>query len=153
AISATPTRNRDRHSRMLLDPFTRRPVHTGRTSTRRQTMRRFVGMFVVGVVAVAGAQSGTMHAQGNAALEKNKVLAQRFHLDMIQNRNLDIADQIIAPDCAIHLPNGTAEARGPERAKRVAGGDHRAYPKGISFTHDIVMAEGDYVTFHWTLVG
>jgi predicted SnoaL-like aldol condensation-catalyzing enzyme len=116
-------------------------------------MHRSVTVFVVAIAALAGSQSSVVRAQGNAALEKNKTLAQRFHLDIIGKGNLALADEIIAPDCAIHLPSGTAEAKGPERAKRVAGGDLRAYPKGIKFVHDLVIAEGDVVSFHWTLAG
>ena len=107
----------------------------------------------VGVMAHSGL-STTVSAQASA-LEKNKILAQRFHLDMIAKQNLAIADEIIAPDCVIHMPSdeGPPAVKGPARAKEIAAGDHKAFPKGIELVHDYVLAEGDLVAFHWSFVG
>lgn len=102
-------------------------------------------------------QSGlgtTLRAQ-SGTLEKNKVLAQRFHLDMIAKKNLAIADEIIAPDCVVHMPSDAepSAVKGPERARQIAAGDHKAFPKGIELVHDYVLAEGNLVAFHWKFVG
>jgi predicted SnoaL-like aldol condensation-catalyzing enzyme len=103
---------------------------------------------VVAAICIA-----TISVQTASATDKDKVLAQRFHLDMIQKGDLQLADQIIAPDCVIHLPSGTSDVKGPERAKQVAGGDLKAFPKGIKINHDVVFGEGNLVGFHWTFVG
>jgi predicted SnoaL-like aldol condensation-catalyzing enzyme len=108
-------------------------------------------VMVLAVLAVGVANVVTAGAQGNSALEKTKVLAQRFHLDMIAKGQLEIAEQIIAPDCVIHLPSRTM--KGPEGARQVAAGDLKAFPKGIKLTHDVVFAEGNLVAFHWILAG
>lgn len=88
-------------------------------------------------------------------LEKNKTLAQRFHMEVIQERNLELADEIIAADCAIHVGNAErrAELTGPEGAKTIARSDHERYPKGFKLVADIVLAEGDFVAFHWLFSG
>jgi hypothetical protein len=80
-----------------------------------------------------------------SALEKNKALAQRFHLEIIQKGDLDLADEIIAPNCVVHLPDGTSDVKGPERAKQMAEYDLKEFPKGITLIHDVVFAEGDMV--------
>ncbi len=87
-------------------------------------------------------------------LEKNKVLAQRFHKEIIQELNLDLADEIIAPDCEFHSPlSATNKLKGPERAKSSAQRDKDLYPGGVSFVHDNVVAEGNLVAFHWVSTG
>lgn len=116
-------------------------------------MRKIVGAFVALVAICGTARPPVVSAQKDSALEKNKVLAQRFHLDMIQKGNLQIADEIIAPDCVVHLPNGQGDSRGPERARQVASSDLRAFPKGIAFNHDVVFGDANLVGFHWTLLG
>lgn len=116
-------------------------------------MRRIIAVFGALMTAIVVTPSANVAAQADSALEKNKVLAQRFHLDMIEKGNLQIADEIIAADCVIHLPNATSDLRGPERARQVANGDLKAFPKGIRLTHDVVFGERNMVAFHWTLVG
>ena len=87
--------------------------------------------------------------KNDSLLEKNKTLAQRFHLEVIREHNLELADEIIAIDCAIHVGNGEpVELTGPEGAKAIARMDHEQAPKGCEFVHDIVFAEGDFVAFH-----
>ena len=105
------------------------------------------------VALVGGLVAHTSALAQSSALEQNKVLAQRFHLEMIAQGKLDIADEIIAPDCVIHSPGGLGTTKGPERARQMAAGDLKAYPKGIKITHDVVFGEGDLVGFHWTFVG
>ena len=87
------------------------------------------------------------------SLENNRVVAQRFHLDMIAMGNLDIAEEIIAPGCVIHMRNAPTTEKGPARAREIAQGDLDAFPGGIELIHDVVLAEGDLVAFHWTLAG
>ena len=87
-------------------------------------------------------------------LEKNRALAHRFHLEIIQEKNLALADEIIAPDCTFHsATTEMEELKGPERAKNSSRYDHEMFPKGVKFVHVIVLAEGDLVAFHWTLTG
>src|SRR5262245_51985330 len=107
---------------------------------------------IVAIAAVFGA--GVPAMAQNAALEKNKTLAQQFHLEIIQKGNLDLADTIIAPDAEFHSPlSARTQLKGPERAKFSARNDRQSYPKGLTFTHDQILAEGNLVAFHWVLTG
>ncbi len=90
----------------------------------------------------------------DSTLEKNRALAHRFHQEIIQEYNLKLADEIIAADCAFHSPlSAPTDLKGPERAKRAARRDRELYPKGIKFVHDVTLAEGDLVAFHWLGTG
>jgi hypothetical protein len=91
-------------------------------------------------------------AQKPGSVADNKALAQRFHLDMIGKGQLDIADSIIGPECLFHLPGGT-RGKGPARAKELAQGDLKQYPKGIKLAHNVVLAENNLVAFQWDLWG
>jgi ketosteroid isomerase-like protein len=116
-------------------------------------MKRAVLFLFALAIGVVGPTVG-VSAQKDPALEKNKVLGQRFHLDMIAKGDLKIAEEIIAPDCVIHLPSSRpTDKKGPERAREIAAGDLKAFPKGIKLDHHVVFAEGPYVGFTWTLVG
>ena len=117
-------------------------------------MKRAGLLFVtVLTVAVTFPNALVTPAEAQSALENNRVLAQRFHLDMIAMGNLDIAEQIIAPDCVINMRNAPTTHKGPARAREIAQGDLDAYPGGIELIHDVVLAEGNLVAFHWTLAG
>jgi len=92
--------------------------------------------------------------KNDSILEKNKTLAQRFHLEVILEYNLELADEIITADCAIHVGSAEpAELTGPEGAKTMARSDKEQFPKGLELVHDIVLAEGNLVAFHWLFSG
>jgi predicted SnoaL-like aldol condensation-catalyzing enzyme len=114
-------------------------------------MARTGWLLVVALAVGVMTHTAGVSAQDDA-LARNKVLAQRFHLDMIAKGDLKIAEEIIAPDCLIHLPTGT-RGQGPERARQIAQGDLKAYPKGIKFDHHALLAEGNLVAFYWDLFG
>lgn len=83
-------------------------------------------------------------------IAENKATAHRFHLELIQEKNLDLADEIIAPDCVFHTPMGTMDVKGPEGGKSIARYDQTSFDDdGVKFNHDIDLAEGDLVAFHW----
>ena len=110
-------------------------------------------MFPNALATPAEAQSWSRASSVAESLENNRVLAQRFHLDMIALGHLDIAEQIIAPDCVIHMRGTTTAGNGPARAREIAQGDLDAFPGGIELIHDGVLAEGNLVAFYWTLNG
>ena len=83
-------------------------------------------------------------------LERNKEIAHKLHLEVIQKYNLDLADEIIAADCIFHRVVSTPkDARGPEVAKLMAKFDRDLFPKGVKFEHPNTLAEGDMVAIHW----
>ena len=88
------------------------------------------------------------------SLEKNKYIAHRFHMEIISERNLDLADKIIAPDCVFHTSGGTMPVKGPEGARNISDYDAAHFDEnGVAFDHDVVLAEGDLVAFHWINTG
>ncbi len=88
-------------------------------------------------------------------LEANKKLADRYHQDVIQNLNYDLADEIIAPDCIFHGPIRDARysVRGPAQAKRIAVTDAEGLKPGYKFIHTQQLAEGNLVAFVWKVEG
>ena len=85
--------------------------------------------------------------------EGNKALADRFHMDIFQEGNLDAADEILSADFLWHGALGPGEdQRGPEPAKQVASGVIAAFPDR-RITHEDTIAEGDKVLIRWALSG
>ncbi|MFQ5933703.1 MAG: ester cyclase [Dehalococcoidia bacterium] len=82
--------------------------------------------------------------------EENKAVAHRLHQEIIQEHKLDLADEIIHPDCIVHSPvSDPRPGRGPEVAKDMARYDRELFPNGIRFDHYNTLAEGDLVAFCW----
>jgi predicted ester cyclase len=88
-------------------------------------------------------------------LAKMKETANRFHIDIIQNFKLEVADEIVAPDAIIRTPFRPLNdpKRGPEIAKDMARGDKEAFPKGLFFNQDKGIAEGNWVAIRWDAHG
>jgi predicted ester cyclase len=85
--------------------------------------------------------------------EENKALADRFHMDVFQGENLNVADEILSPDFVWHGALGPGEdQRGPEGTKEVASAVIGAFPDR-RITHEDIIAEGDKVLIRWSLSG
>jgi len=85
--------------------------------------------------------------------EENKALADRFHMDVFQEGNLDVADEILSPDFSWHGGFSPGEdQRGPEPTKQVASAVIAAFPDR-RITHEDTIAEGDRVLIRWALTG
>ncbi len=81
--------------------------------------------------------------------EENKALARRVIEEMFNKGNLDIADELIAPEYVDHDPAMPEDVRGPEGFKEYV----RAYRAGSSDLHvriEAQVAEGDLVATRWT---
>ena len=84
--------------------------------------------------------------------EENKVLARRVLEDMFNKGNLDVADELLAPDYVDHDPAMPEDIRGPEGFKQYVG----AYRSAFSDLHleiEDQIAEGDKVVTRWTGTG
>ena len=88
-------------------------------------------------------------------LEQMKKTAHRFHIDVIQKQQLDVAYEIMAPDAIVRTPlrppNDTK--RGPEVLLDMARGDAIAFPDGLFFDHDEGIAERDMVAIRFDAHG
>jgi len=87
-----------------------------------------------------------MDAQQNAAV------ARRFIEELFNQRNLAVADEIIAADHTNHDPGTPGISDGPEGAKQVVSLYSTAFPD-VRLTIEDQFAQGDRVVTRWTGVG
>jgi steroid delta-isomerase-like uncharacterized protein len=84
--------------------------------------------------------------------EQNKALARRVLEEMFNKGNLDVADELLAPDYVDHDPAMPEDIHGPEGFKQYVG----AYRSAFSDLHVQIedqIAEGDKVVTRWTGIG
>ena len=84
--------------------------------------------------------------------EENKALARRVIEEMFNKGNLDVADELIAPDYVDHDPAMPEDVRGPEGLKEYVS----AYRSAFSDLHVEIeeqLAEGELVATRWTGTG
>jgi steroid delta-isomerase-like uncharacterized protein len=84
---------------------------------------------------------------------KNEALALRYHNDLFQKGNLEVADEILSSDFVIHNPVLPKElSKGPEGTKKYASAVIAAVPDR-KLVHDDIFAKGDRVLIRWTNSG
>jgi steroid delta-isomerase-like uncharacterized protein len=105
------------------------------------------------IIASDAGTGDTTKGEVAMSADKNKELAERFHGDIFQQGNLDVADEIIAPGFVIHSPGYPPEwTRGPEGTKQLAAAIIAAFPDR-KFVSEDVLAEGDEVLIRWSMSG
>jgi steroid delta-isomerase-like uncharacterized protein len=83
----------------------------------------------------------------------NEALAIRYHDDIFQKGNLEVADEILSPDFVIRNPVLPEDLRkGPEGTKKYASAVITAVPDRKLVHHDI-LSKGDKVLIRWTNSG
>ena len=83
---------------------------------------------------------------------ENKALARRVIEEMFNKGNLDVADELLAPEYVDHDPAMPEDVQGPEGFKEYV----RAYRSAFSDLYVRIedqIAEGDKVTTRWTSTG
>ncbi|HEY1294196.1 MAG TPA: ester cyclase [Chloroflexota bacterium] len=83
-------------------------------------------------------------------VDDNKALVRRV-LDIINQRNLDAADDVIGSNYVYHSP-GAPEVRGPEGFKQLIGMYLSAFPD-IEMSLVDMVAENDLVMIQWAASG
>ena len=76
--------------------------------------------------------------------EENKALVRRQEEELFSSGNLDVADEIYAPDYVGHDPSNPEDVRGLEAAKQAAAEYRKAFPD-LRVTVEDLIAEGDRV--------
>ena len=76
--------------------------------------------------------------------EEIKALVRRQEEELYSGGNLELADEIYAPDYVGHDPSNPEDVRGLEAAKRAAADYRRAFPD-LRVTVEDLIAEGDKV--------
>ncbi len=83
---------------------------------------------------------------------ENEALVRRYVEDVYDQRRLDVADEIFAPDFTLHDPDLPGGARGPEGMKRVVETFVGAFPD-LQVSLDDEFSSGDKVVTRWTSMG
>lgn len=78
----------------------------------------------------------------------NKDVVSRFLTEVQNNNNLEVIDELVAPDFIGH----TADVNGPTELKKVIGDNLNAF-KGMKITIEDQAAEGDRVFTRYTASG
>ena len=89
--------------------------------------------------------------------EENKAMQRRFMEAAFIQGNMDVVDELIAPDYVHHFPDdpeggGGGGVRGPEGMKELIGSFRSAFPD-IEFTIEEQVAEEDKVVMRLTARG
>ena len=84
--------------------------------------------------------------------EENKALTRRVMEEMFNKGNLDVADELLAPDFVVHDPAMPEDVRGPEGFKEYVGAFRSAF-SDLHIRIDDQIAEGDKVVTRWTGTG
>jgi steroid delta-isomerase-like uncharacterized protein len=85
----------------------------------------------------------------SVSAEENKALARRWFEDLFNAGNLEVADEIIAPDHVNHDPTLPDIPTGPEGQKQVVNLYRSAFTNAHISVED-QLAEGDRVVTRWT---
>ena len=80
--------------------------------------------------------------------EENKAVVRRFLDEIFGEGNLELVDELFAPDYALHDPAVPGEVGGPEGIKQYVSMYRSAYPD-THFTIEAQISEGDYVVTRW----
>jgi steroid delta-isomerase-like uncharacterized protein len=84
--------------------------------------------------------------------EENRALIRRFVEEAFNRGNLEVVDEIYAPDHAGHTAGVPEQTPGPEGVKGFVGLYRSAFPD-LHTTVEDMLTEGDKVTYRWTAVG
>jgi steroid delta-isomerase-like uncharacterized protein len=81
--------------------------------------------------------------------QESKAVVRRFLEDVFEGGDLDLIDEIFAPDYVLHDPVLPEEVRGPEGMRRYVSMYRGAYPD-TAFTIEDQISDGDEVVTRWT---
>lgn len=84
--------------------------------------------------------------------DENKALIRRFYEEVWSKGNVNVAEEVFAPDYVRHDLRSTTAAPGPEGQKQVAAAFRAAFPD-LRFDIEIVLGDGEYVAARWTAFG
>ena len=85
-----------------------------------------------------------------STLEENKAIARAFFEEIFNNKDMDAANRILAPDYIGYFTDAPEPVRGRDTWKGLAAGHLKAIPD-MHMTIDDVIGEGDKVVvrYHW----
>lgn len=83
--------------------------------------------------------------------EENKAIVHRIFEDIMNNRDMDLIDDLFSTNYVFH-GSGGHELRGPNGFKKIISQPHTAYPD-FHITAEEMVAEGDKVACRFTCQG
>ena len=83
--------------------------------------------------------------------EENKAIVRRIFEDIINNRDMNVVDELFATNYVFHGPSGQ-ELHGPDAFKQIISQPHTAYPD-FHITAEDMIVEGDKVVCRFTSQG
>jgi predicted ester cyclase len=86
------------------------------------------------------------------AAKDNKALIRRFYEEVWGKGNVDVVEEVFAPDYLRHDLRPSAAAPGPEGQKRIALDFRAAFPD-LRWELDLLIAVDDFVVGRWTASG
>jgi steroid delta-isomerase-like uncharacterized protein len=97
--------------------------------------------------------TATPRASPTPTTAENEALAERFHMELLQQGNLAVADEIIAPDFVIHSSGLLPPLqRGPAGAKQLALMIRNIF-SDVRLTQEDMISAGDKVVIRWSASG
>lgn len=81
--------------------------------------------------------------------EENKAVIRRFLEEVFGGGDLELVDELFAPDYVLHDPAVPGEVRGPDGIRQYVDMYRSAYPD-THFTIEDQLAEDDEVVTRWT---
>lgn len=82
----------------------------------------------------------------------NKAIVRRLYEEVWNKRRLELVDEIISPSHALHDPNLSGSAVGPEAYKRQVTRFITAFPD-LRFTVEDIVDEKEKLAVAWTISG
>ena len=82
----------------------------------------------------------------------NKAIVRPLYDEVWNKRRLELVDEIISPSHALHDPNLTGSAVGPEAYKRQVSRFIAAFPD-LRFTIEDIVGENEKLAVSWTISG
>jgi steroid delta-isomerase-like uncharacterized protein len=82
----------------------------------------------------------------------NEALVRRFYEEVWNEGNVDIAEEIFAPDYVRHDLRPTRAASGGEGMAAIAAAFRGAFPD-LRMEVDLILSDGDLVAARWTSTG
>ncbi len=81
--------------------------------------------------------------------EENKAIVRRFYEEVMNQGDLSVVDEIVAPHMVDHSPGYPEYHTGPEGIKQTVTAYRAAFPDMHDVVEDVI-AEGDKVTVRWS---
>jgi predicted ester cyclase len=85
--------------------------------------------------------------EDTATVERNKAVIRRIFEEIINQGNLDLADELLTPDTDVHVPFEDPGS-GPQALKKIVGGLREGFPD-LHLEIDELIGEGDMVAVAW----